>query len=152
MKSAALGRFLGWFSIGLGVAELVMPDRFRVGLGLPVRRGVVRGAYGAREIAAGVALLARKGRAPAWLWTRVGGDVVDALTLGTAMVRGKRPQRARAAAALGSVLAVTGLDVFAGTRQSAEASRRGRTPARWLGVHPAGRVWFPQGSRELARA
>lgn len=142
MKIESVGRFLGWFSIGLGVAELLAPDRFRYGLGLPVRRGWFRAAYGLREIAAGVGILASRGFAPGWMWARVGGDLLDIGTLGGALAR-PGGHRARSAAALGSVLGVTALDLLAGGRQA-----RAQSGTRRFGT----RTWFPQVGRSIARA
>ncbi|MBV9236210.1 MAG: hypothetical protein JOZ94_10300, partial [Xanthobacteraceae bacterium] len=48
-----LARALGWFSIGLGLAELIAPNSITRALGLRGKEGLVR-SYGAREIAAGV--------------------------------------------------------------------------------------------------
>lgn len=147
MKSGSIGRFLGWFSIGIGLAELLAPDRFRQGFGLPVRRGVFRGAYGLREIAAGVGLLSARGFSPAFLWARVGGDLLDLGTLGSALQR-PGAHRARTAAALGSVLGVTALDLLTGSRQTAARPQQRRFPRRLAG----GRTWFPQGGNVIARA
>ena len=45
-----LARALGWFSIGLGVTELVAPGQIARTLGLEGKEGLIR-AYGARELA-----------------------------------------------------------------------------------------------------
>ena len=66
---------LGWFSIGLGVTELVMGDRLSQGLGMGDAGDVVR-AYGLREIASGAYILARP-HDPKGVWSRVAGDFVD---------------------------------------------------------------------------
>ena len=64
---------LGWFSIALGVAELAAPSRMARLIGArdtDTTRNTLR-AFGAREIATGVAILAQPGQAR-WLWSRVG--------------------------------------------------------------------------------
>jgi hypothetical protein len=48
-----LGRALGWFSIGLGVTELLAPRLITRALGMQGSEGLVR-AYGAREIGSGL--------------------------------------------------------------------------------------------------
>ena len=45
-------RALGWFSIGLGMAELVAPGRLARMLGLDGKDGLIR-SFGARELASG---------------------------------------------------------------------------------------------------
>ena len=56
----ALAQGLGWFSIGLGVAELVAPAHLARFLGMEERTELIR-AYGAREIATGIGILAQGG-------------------------------------------------------------------------------------------
>jgi uncharacterized membrane protein len=116
-----LANGLGWFSIGLGVAELVAPGQIQKLMGIRdrgVRRNVLR-AYGVREIAAGVGILVLPGKS-GWMWTRVAGDLVDLATLGSAF--GQRDARlARLAAATVAVAGVTALDVLC----SAQLSRGG---------------------------
>ena len=51
-----LARGLGWFSIGLGLAELLAPAQGRRFLGMEEHTGLIR-AYGAREIATGIGIL-----------------------------------------------------------------------------------------------
>jgi hypothetical protein len=73
-----LGRALGWFSIGLGVTELLAPRLITRALGMQGSEGLVR-AYGAREIGSGLLSLSlEKG---AGLWSRVAGDGLDIATL-----------------------------------------------------------------------
>ena len=52
-SSDQLSRALGWFSIGLGITELLMPRRITKELGMEGNEGLVR-AYGAREIGSGL--------------------------------------------------------------------------------------------------
>ncbi|MDR4307698.1 hypothetical protein IHQ68_13830 [Chelatococcus sambhunathii] len=104
-----LARALGWFSIGLGVIELVAPGRIARGLGLEHREGLIR-AYGARELASAVPTLSVD--KSAGLAARLGGDVLDLLTLATALHPGN-PKRGNAAVATALVLGVTLLDLVA---------------------------------------
>lgn len=104
-----MARGLGWFSIGLGVAELVAGRRIARWMGMEEQAGLIR-AYGAREVATGVGLLAM-GDARPWMWGRVAGDALDLATLATAHHDGN-PRRENVATALGAVAAVTALDVL----------------------------------------
>ena len=78
-KRAATG--LGWFSIGLGLAELVFARPMSRWMGMGDKVDVVR-FYGVRELAAGIGLLAAKDPTP-WIWGRVAGDALDLATLAT---------------------------------------------------------------------
>lgn len=75
----SMAKRLGYFSIGLGLAELLAPRAMARATGLAGRETLVR-AYGLREIATGLGLLASEDPRP-WLWGRVAGDALDALTL-----------------------------------------------------------------------
>lgn len=92
-------------------------------------------AFGLREIANGVAILAQP-RQSGWLWTRVGGDLLDLAFLGNNLRDDHaRPQRLAAAAA--AVAGVTALDVLCGQRlaqdhdDDREQHRDGRAGAPW---------------------
>src|SRR3954462_7182155 len=74
-----LARGLGYFSIALGVAELVAPAAVCRAAGVRGLDSIIRG-YGAREIATGVAILTSHDPEP-WIWTRVVGDVADMATV-----------------------------------------------------------------------
>ena len=108
-KSMALARSLGWFSIGLGLAEILRPGDLAEFIGVPKRRKLIQ-IMGAREIASGVLILAQR-RPVAGLWSRVAGDAADLALLGTAM-QSRRAQRDRIIAATAAVAGVTLLDVL----------------------------------------
>jgi uncharacterized membrane protein len=126
MNEKQLARALGLFSIGIGVAELVLPRTLGHAIGIKrVHRGALQ-ALGAREIASGLGILS--GRKPAgWLWSRVAGDILDLSLLGAAFA-GRRNSRARLAAATAAVLGVTALDVFCGAKETRHSSRPGQKP------------------------
>ena len=86
----ALAKGLGWFSIGLGLAELVAPQALCRALGLQGRETLVQ-VYGAREIATGVAILMSHDPTP-WIWGRVGGDAIDLATLATGFREGNQSE------------------------------------------------------------
>src|SRR4051794_32643698 len=77
----AVARALGWFSLGLGTAQIAAPRAVQRLVGLPGDRRAVMRLIGAREIASGVGILAQQRRAP-WLWSRVAGDAIDLTLLG----------------------------------------------------------------------
>jgi hypothetical protein len=105
-----LARGLAWFSIGLGLAEVLAPGAITRFLGVDDERsGLVR-AYGFRELASGVGILAQR-RPAAGVWSRVAGDVVDLGTLGTALTD-EDAHRGRVIGALAMVAGVTALDVL----------------------------------------
>ncbi len=115
-----IARGLGWFSIGLGLAELVAPRTLTRALGMEKEAEIVR-AYGLREIVAGVGLLTQKDPTP-WLWGRVAGDVLDLATLAIGMDK-RNPQKSRVGMALGVVGAITLLDVAVAAAAGAPAAR-----------------------------
>jgi hypothetical protein len=114
-----LARGLGWFSFGLGLAELIAPRRITRALGMPGMERVVR-AYGAREIASGVLSLSVEKQVG--LRSRLMGDGLDIATL----LRGFRsdnPKRDNVALALLMVFGVTLLDYVAAQGTSTRHAR-----------------------------
>jgi uncharacterized membrane protein len=112
IRSQRIAHRLGWFSIGLGLAEVLAPRALgrAIGVGYGPWRGITFRAFGLREIAAGVGLLSRR-RPAAWMWARVVGDAFDLAWLGAALGTHHRGRdRARIAGAIGAVFGVTALD------------------------------------------
>lgn len=103
-----LARGLGWFSIGLGLAELITPRSITRALGMEGQEPLLR-AYGLREILSGMLSLSTEKQAG--LWSRVVGDGVDVATLLGAL-RDDNPKRGNVALALAMVLGITVLDVI----------------------------------------
>jgi uncharacterized membrane protein len=111
-----LAKGLGWFSIGLGMTELLAPGVIAKISGVPNSRpGLIR-LYGLREIAAGIAIFSQKEPA-AGLWSRVAGDALDLASLGMAFTS-PDAKRGRVAFATANVLAVTALDLIAAKQLS----------------------------------
>jgi uncharacterized membrane protein len=113
--------FLGWFSIGLGLAEVLAPQAVArlIGLDEDDHKTLLR-AYGVRELAAGVGILTRP-KPTYWMWNRVLGDAVDLRSLRNAMeTRGNDRGRLKLAAL--AVAGVTALDIVSSMRLTSEAS------------------------------
>ena len=106
---------LGYFSIALGAAELIAPNAISRAAGLEGYRGLVR-AYGVREIATGLAILASHDATP-WVWGRVAGDAID---LATVAAGAKKLTKTNTLIALGMLAGVTALDIFCASRLSGE--------------------------------
>ena len=122
----AVARGLGWFSIGLGVAELVAPRAMARNLGLRDNATLVAG-YGAREIATGIGILTQDDPTP-WMWGRVGGDALDLATLGAGLTDSST-EHDRVGLAIGAVAGVTVLDVICAqslTQEKQELQRLSR--------------------------
>jgi uncharacterized membrane protein len=76
---------LGWFSIGLGLAQLFAPRQVARLIGAdddPKTRATLMGV-GVRELTCGVGLLS-KSRPATWAWARFAGDMMDLVLLGRA--------------------------------------------------------------------
>lgn len=115
-----LARALGWFSIALGVTELVAAGRLSRALGLEGRSGLIR-AFGAREIGAGVMTLSTERKLG--MQSRVVGDAMDLLALGTGLDAPESRQRKNALISLLLVGGITALDFFVARALSRERSR-----------------------------
>ncbi len=105
-----LDRSLGWFSLGLGVAELLAPKTVGRMIGVGDQSTLLR-MCGMREVVSGVGLLS--GRAPTtFAMSRVVGDVMDLALLG-ASLRSPDANPTRVAAAATAVAGVAALDLYA---------------------------------------
>jgi hypothetical protein len=124
-RPEALAQGLGWFSIGLGLVELLAPHALARNLGL---RGNERllATYGAREVVNGIGILASRDPEP-WIWGRVAGDALDLGTLATGL-DGYDERREGAGIALVAVLGVTVLDVLCARGLRARRQARAALP------------------------
>jgi uncharacterized membrane protein len=113
-----LANGLGWFSIGLGLAELAAPRQVArlVGARDEDNTRTVLRAYGIRELAAGFGILSQD-RPAGWLWGRVAGDVLDLASLGRTL-SADDSDRGRTVAATAAVVGVTALDLYCAQRLS----------------------------------
>jgi uncharacterized membrane protein len=115
-----LARLLGWFSIGLGVAELVAPRQLADLIGVQNKPSVFR-MMGLREIGSGIAILSQDQPASG-VWSRVAGDMLDLALLGT-QLDSNNPEREKTLAATMSVLGVTAVDLYTAKRLSQGSQR-----------------------------
>jgi hypothetical protein len=102
-----LARGLGYVSIALGIAEIVAPRAICRAIGLEGRERLVL-AFGMREVANGVAILASHDPAP-WVAARVAGDAMDIAAVAAGLRDADEDDRHRlglAAAALAGVACV----------------------------------------------
>jgi hypothetical protein len=141
-----MARGLGWFSIGLGLAEILAPRALTRNLGMEGNEQVVQ-AYGLRELATGIGILASRQPAP-WLWGRVGGDALDLATLATGWQR-DNPKRDNVEIALVAVAGVTALDLACGISLAPRAaSNVSRRPA----IDYRRRTGFPKAVEQMRGA
>jgi hypothetical protein len=139
-QGGGLADALGWFSIGLGVAEVLMPRLVARGVGMTGNHAVLR-ACGLREIATGIGILSSRDKSP-WMWGRVGGDALDIAALG---VLGHN--RGRSTAMLGALAGVAALD-YACARQLESAKHTPRGAVRDY----SDRSGFPRPAAEMRGA
>lgn len=112
-RGESLANFLGLFSLGLGLAQVVMPGAMSkvVGVRDDDHHRMLMRLLGLREISHGVAVLANQQPEKA-MWSRVAGDALDLALLGGALANSDN-DRGRTLFAAANVLAVTALDVMA---------------------------------------
>jgi len=117
----SLARGLGWFSIGLGLAELLAPEEMAEWTG--TRRPHLMQLYGLREIVCGLGIL-NSSQPIAWMWARSAGDALDMATLGVALCEDDG-EHDRILASMAAVAGVAALDVVACTELTLAASLEG---------------------------
>ncbi len=116
---------LGWFSIGLGLAEILTPRTVANLIGVSEDGGTrkILRIYGMRELAAGIGILAQNNPS-GWLWARVGGDLMDLSSLGRA-IASDGAERGKVGVATAAVAGITALDLYCAQRLSADSGRNG---------------------------
>lgn len=119
LSEEQLARGLGWFSIGLGLAELAAPRGLTRLIGVHGNHTGLLRLLGLREIASGIGILTQR-RPAAGAWSRVGGDAIDLALLGAAFTSPKA-DRGRLALATAAVAGVTALDVICSQQLSRSA-------------------------------
>jgi uncharacterized membrane protein len=140
-----LARGLGWFSIGLGLAEVAAPRAIAKIVGVRGDSGnrlLIR-ALGLREMAHGVAILTQRKPAAA-VWSRVAGDAIDLACLAGAYAS-PDSDKARVTFATMNVLAVAALDVMCARQLSA----RGEDGDEWNGARLTNSLVINRAPEEL---
>src|SRR5215217_8652835 len=116
-----LAKGLGWFSIGLGLAELLVPRAIANISGVSNKHtGLIR-LYGLREIGSGITIFSQK-KPTEGVWSRVVGDALDLTSLGIA-ASNPEAKLGRVAFATANVLAVTALDVICAMQLSSGSNQ-----------------------------
>jgi len=132
----SFGRALGWFSMGLGLTELLAPKMLTRWLGVEGKEGLVR-AYGAREIASGVMCLSVNNDLGAW--SRVAGDMLDLASLGAAY-RDDNPKKGNVGIAIAAVTGIAIVDAIAAQSIRSLHKRKGESVRDY-----SDRTGFPKG-------
>jgi uncharacterized membrane protein len=104
-----LARFLGWFSIGLGTAQVIAPRALCRIVGASDNGGapLLMRVMGVREIAQGSGILIRP-RPTGWVWSRVVGDALDLAAVGLVARKGQK----RTFAVMANLVPITVADIF----------------------------------------
>lgn len=125
-----MAKALGFFSLGLGLAQLAAPRRVMNAIGVEDtdRNRNTMLALGVREFTSGLGILG-PGNTAGWLQARVGGDIMDLALLAGAFRSEERDGR-RLNVALAAVAGALVLDVLA-TRRAREQGQQdgGRRPS-----------------------
>ena len=123
-----LARALGFFSLGLGLAQIMAPRRLGRAIGVGEHPALMRG-LGVREISSGIGILTND-HPTNWVWSRVAGDIMDLALLNRARDEVKGPPE-RLAAAMAAVGAALVLDAWCArelSRSENGTAARGREP------------------------
>ena len=118
---------LGWFSVGLGLAQLLAPRKISQAIGVEPRPTAMR-LLGAREVALGVGLLSSRRQSP-WAWGRVAADAMDIGLLGAATRKAPSGARSRLGMVTAAVAGIAVLDVMTSLQQTRRESARGGSVA-----------------------
>lgn len=125
MKASTAAKAIGWLSIGIGAAELVVPGFLHRHLGAGSYDRLMR-VFGVRELLAGVGVGSSDEDAAAW--SRMAAETVDLMGLASAAHR--RMQDGRIGTTLLALAGLTALDALVahGRKSEGEArpARRGR--------------------------
>ena len=144
LDAARIARGLAWFSISLGVLEVIAP-RFvsRVVGGRGDNTTLIR-LFGIREIASGAMIFGQGSKPAAALWSRVVGDAIDIAALVAAAPSSRN--KGALAVATANVLGVTALDVYCARELGGD-----RPPAPTGKIHMARSVVINRAPDELYR-
>lgn len=135
VSPANLANGLGWFSIGLGIAQIAAPQMMCRLAGLRMNPANMR-LLGVREALTGISILGLSQK-KAGIQARVAGDAMDLAILGSALLKPGNDQT-RLAAALTTVAGITALDALCARQFSAPPTHgNGQSQARMIQVKRA---------------
>lgn len=122
-----LTRTLGWLGIGLGVAEVLAPERLAAAIGVDGTESTtwIR-LMGFREIAVGLGVVLGP-RPVSWMQARIAGDLLDTALLARALAS-EDADPAKVRTTLGTVAGIALLDTYAAAAlaEDADAARAWR--------------------------
>jgi uncharacterized membrane protein len=110
LTASQLAERLAWFSIGLGLTELLAPRILARFIGVKEENAGLIRTFGVREIASGIAIFSQGEHPTEAILSRVAGDAMDLAALASSFASSDSNKGRVAFAAL-NVLAVTALDV-----------------------------------------
>jgi uncharacterized membrane protein len=114
-----LARGLGWFSLGLGLAEVVAPRAITRLIGVRGDHNILVRLLGLREIGHGIGILSQR-RPVGAVWSRVVGGAIDLACLSAAFSSPKA-DRGRLTAATAAVIGVAAVDIACAQQLSLSA-------------------------------
>jgi hypothetical protein len=115
----AAARGMGWFSLGLGAAQVLTPGL--VGALTGVRNKKLMQMYGLRELVCGLGIL--NSEQPAnWMWARLAGDAMDFATLLEVLASGDESRVDEAAMSMIAVIGAAVTDAACATALSAASA------------------------------
>ena len=118
VATGKLASALGYFSLGLGLAELIAPGSIARLAGIDDDRTAPVRMLGLREIGHGLAILGSN-KPTAGVWSRVGGDAVDLAYLGSALTA-ESTNKTRLAIATAAVVGAGALDYYCARQLSTQ--------------------------------
>jgi hypothetical protein len=110
LVAGKLATGLAFFSLGLGLAEALMPKIMAKAIGVDEEESTTIRLLGLREIGHGLSIFMSQ-KPTAQLWARVGGDALDLTYLGFKMAD-DHSNKTRLAIATGAVLGATAMDAM----------------------------------------
>lgn len=123
---ARVANGLGWFSVGLGLTQILAPRAIDRMIGIKNGSRTAMRLLGVRDLVSGLGLLGAR-RTALWTSARVAGDVMDLGLLALALTRSKNNQ-GRLAAATAAVLGVAATDAWATRKLFGDTKRQEQVP------------------------
>lgn len=109
-RADRIARGLGWFGLGMGLAQIFAPRVVCRLVGLPPAPTLTR-LCGVRQFASGIVILTQSQRAP-WLNGRIAGDLLDLAGLAVAAAAVSSANGRRISVSMAAVAGITALDVY----------------------------------------